>query len=86
MEIKRIKTFKKGQAVLESVLIMVVLLGLTQFVFNYMKRDGWMASLTPSDYLKGMVRSGVWVNYPHDIDRHPNRYDRHLMNSGQSAR
>ena len=83
---------KRGQAVIESILIMVVLFGLTQLVFNVMKGqqggESWMSQLVgaPSSYLKSMARSGVWEKSDQDIRFHPNRSEGHLMNSGRKIK
>ena len=83
---------KKGQAVIESVLIMVMLVGLSLLLFNTtIKEQGWMNQLVgePSKYLKGMAETGQWVkvnagNMGNALPaEHPNR--RGLMNVGIEA-
>ena len=74
----------KGQAIIESVLLMVVLLGLTIFIFNKIKDEGLISALidSPKNYIKGMSQSGVWKKYPEDIAEHPNKGDRWLQIEG----
>lgn len=76
---------KKGQALLESILIMTILIFLASTVFQAIKGTG-LEILTPSKFLQGMARSGVWKPYPEDIHDHPNHQHRQLMNSGVPVR
>ncbi len=77
---------KKGAALIESVLIMVLLFGLTQFIFSNMENT-WIESMVnaPMNHIKGMARSGVWENFENnsDIDSHPNIFERHIMSKGK---
>ena len=80
---KKLK-FSKGQAIIESVLLMVVLLGLTMVIFDKIKGEELISTLidTPKNYIKGMSRSGVWKKSPEDIAEHPNKEDRWVQIKG----
>ena len=77
---------QKGQAVIESVLITVLVFGLAYFVLNYMKDNEWINSLVeaPKEYVQGMARSGVWKRVQEDLTFHPNNIDRHIMSKGSN--
>ena len=78
---------KKGQAVIESVLIMVILIGLSVTLFTAIKEKGWMNDLVgePSKYLKGMAETGLWEKNPSYAEHHPNAKERRIMNKGIEA-
>ena len=83
---KRIKNvFKKGQATLESMLLIVVLLGFTLFVFDFMKQEELMMEIVdgPAQYIKGMAQSGVWDKAQQAKAKHPSTFYRHVMSEPQ---
>ena len=54
---------KKGQAVIESVLLMMLLFAMVMFVLKIgMKDNEWMKTIvgTPGKYIRGMSIAGVW--------------------------
>ena len=71
---------KKGQAVIESVLIMTALISLSVFTFKTIQGEGggdsWMNTLVgaPSKYLSGMAQTGKWVKAEPNVD---------IINQGQ---
>ena len=76
--------FKKGQATVESMLLIVVLLGLTIVVFRFMKdEEEVMLKIVdqPARYIKGMAESGVWDEVPRAKTRHPSGFYRHAMST-----
>ena len=78
---------KKGQAVLESVLIMVALLSLALFVFDTIKKKEWVNDLRPSKHIEKMARVGSWgKNNPNDWSKHPNHLNRRLMYKGREPK
>ena len=74
---------KKGQAVLESVLIMVALLSLAFFVFDEIKTQGWVNDLRPSPHISRMAQYGSWRIKDDEWSKHPNHLNRHVMNEGE---
>ena len=53
---------EKGQTVLEAVLLIVVLVGLSTFLMNGLKKMDYVATLTvdPWARVSGMIECGVW--------------------------
>lgn len=86
------KKFKKGQAVLESILILVVsILLLSLFISNLGSGErSFLRSVVaaPAERIRGMARSGVWVEYKSnkDLEQHPNLIQYHVMNKGESVK
>ncbi|MDE0150921.1 MAG: hypothetical protein OXK80_00270 [Bdellovibrionales bacterium] len=54
---------KKGQATLESILLLVILVSLSIFIIQETMRDGeWMKKIidAPGNHIRGMSIAGVW--------------------------
>ena len=92
---------KKGQATLESVLLMVMLLSLATLILKTTMHDkGWIKTIvgTPGAYIRGMSIAGVWKRcqnisqFPAQINcsainEHPNhKEDSVLQVQGESAK
>lgn len=84
---------KKGQATLESVLLMVMLLSLATIILKTMNDGEWMKKImeTPGNYIRGMSIAGVWKpcedlsNFPERVGNcfairhHPNHISASIL-------
>ncbi len=55
---------KKGQATVEAILLMVLLMGIAKVVIeDGMKTGGWMRTLVdaPGNHIRGMSIAGAWI-------------------------
>jgi len=91
---------KKGQVILESVLLLVLLMSLTIFILQTTMHDGeWMKKIieAPGNHIRGMSIAGVWktcenppvppstVNCSAMIE-HPNQRVSVLQGKGEDSR
>ena len=92
---------KKGQATIESVLLMLMLLSLATLILKTTMRDGeWIKKIvgTPGAYIRGMSIAGVWKKcenisqFPAQISNcsaiadHPNHIENSVLQTkGESA-
>jgi hypothetical protein len=76
---------KSGQAVIESILIIVVLMGITLLVARLMKDNNIVADLVsgPWERLDGMIQNGVWLPAERSYGYHPNSYYRTISLEGE---
>jgi len=91
---------KKGQATLEAVLLLVMLVSLTIFVIQKTMHDGeWMKKIIekPGNHIRGMSIAGVWVKCENPpvpptpsvncdaVDEHPNQSRNNLQTRGEDS-
>ena len=84
---------KKGQATVESVLLIVMLVNLGILILQTtMRGEGWIKKIvgTPGAYIRGMSIAGVWEpcenisSFPANIDcsamdKHPNHEENNVL-------
>lgn len=71
---------QKGQATIEAVLIMVVLVGIFQFVSNTFKEEDLVKEYVQRPWqsrVAGMIENGAWGTPDETNPLHPNRLARH---------
>ena len=75
---------QQGQLVVEAVLLMVVLFGVTLATAKYFKSDELLKKLVsgPWQSLAGMLQNGVWGTPDATNAVHPNAHTRHLVTKG----
>ena len=69
---------RAGQAAIEMVLVMALVLGASVFIGNEFRTRGFIASLvsTPWKSLAGMIQNGVWGPSQETMSQHPNSFSR----------
>lgn len=92
---------KKGQATLESILLLVILVSLTIFIIQETMRGGeWMKKIidAPGNHIRGMSIAGVWKKCKNPpippsstggcsaMDEHPNQEVNTLQVEGEDSR
>ena len=76
---------KKGQAVLEAVLLAVVLVIVFQGLSVFLKRSDFVQNIIgePWKYLSNSIHYGVWTKNPNEGKaKHPNHTGRHVSLEG----
>ena len=79
---------QSGQMIIESILIMAILLGVTTMTTRYLRDNETIAQLItgPWDMLAGMIQNGVWAPQDKAKVLHPNFQGRGASLQGSSAR
>ncbi len=71
---------QKGQATIEAVLIMVVMVGVFQLITNKFKEDDLIKEYIQKPWqsrVAGMIENGAWGTPDETNPLHPNRLARH---------
>ena len=78
---------QSGQMLVEMLLLMTVLFGLTFAISAYFKNDEVFSKLIsgPWQNLSGMIQNGVWAPPATAMKNHPNHHSRHVSVKGMSA-
>ena len=92
---------KKGQATLESVLLLVVLVSLTMLIIQKtMRGEEWMKKIieAPGNHIRGMSIAGAWVKCQNPpvppssaggcsiaMEKHPNQNIHTLQTQGEDV-
>lgn len=78
---------QKGQAIVEAVLIIVLLFGVTVMAAKYFKEQELFRNLVtgPWVHIAGMLQNGVWAPPSVGAAIHPNSHNRHISIEGESA-
>lgn len=76
---------QKGQLIVEAVLLMVVMLGVTIATAKYFKSEELLKKLVagPWQSLAGMLQNGVWGTPEATNSVHPSAHGRHLALEGE---
>ena len=71
--------------VIEAILILVILLGISQFVANGLKENAFIKNLISGPWIamQTIIESGVYVKSARS-DLHPNRLKRHTSVKGDT--
>ena len=87
---------RRGQIIVEYVLLMVVLMSLSMIVFTMFEKSDPLNRFlsTPKALFQGLSRSGAWVSYEEsqpedpdgDIRHHPSHESHYLQVKGREAR
>ncbi|MDC0980321.1 hypothetical protein OAQ84_01155 [Bdellovibrionales bacterium] len=85
MDEQRQKSRQDGQMILEAILILVILLGITLFISSRFKSDEIFASIIskPWQSISGMIENGYWEPPAAARGRHPGHLDRHVSLKGE---
>ena len=77
-----------GQATIEAVLILVVLLGVSALVAREFRSNEFFVNLVsgPWKKLDGMIQNGVWAEAKNSYGMHPNHMERHASIRGEPPR
>lgn len=77
---------RRGQAVIESVLILALFFGITLLISNAFKQGEFLDSLVASPWrrMAGMIQNGVWLPVGASNTMHPAITDRHLSLRGDA--
>lgn len=78
---------QRGQAILESVLIMTILFGFTFMAAQYFKSEELIQQLIrgPFANLSGMLQNGVWQPPAVGAPAHPSSHIRHIVIQGDPS-
>jgi uncharacterized membrane-anchored protein len=78
---------QSGQFVLESILLMVVLMGLLAAVTAYFDQNGVISSMVkgPWTNLAGLIQNGVWKPIAAGEQQHPSMDLRHVSIQGEKV-
>lgn len=78
----------QGQMVIETILLSIVLLGITLFLVQFFKREELIKKIIsgPWDHLSGMIQNGVWASHADSMNFHPNSHYRHISLKGDDAK
>lgn len=79
---------RRGQMVIELVLMMTVLLGFVFLVSSSFRDNNFVAQLVsgPWQNLAGMMQNGVWATPEAGMSQHPNSYNRWSTPVGEKAK
>lgn len=79
---------QKGQLIVEAVLIIVMLMGITFTVASYFRNNEVIRQLISGPWanLSGMLQNGIWSPAPKGAIAHPNGDARHITIEGEVAR
>lgn len=77
---KRAVSNQKGQFVIETVLMMLITVGLFLFGMNQLREGKFLAKLISGPWQKvaGMIEAGVWEEPSTARQMHPGQHDRSL--------
>ena len=80
------KNSEKGQATIEAILIVTVLLTTSLAVMNQIRQRQILPSLVekPWAYISGMIENGVWAPPERGAVNHPNHLQRHATPRGDT--
>lgn len=83
---RRVREAAAGQATIEAVLIMTVLLSIVIAVSQQFKSRQILQQLTvgPWNYVRGMIQYGIWDPAPRNL-KHPNMKNRHASNEPEKT-
>ena len=76
-----------GQATMEAVLILVVMISLVIKISSYAAENGFIRKVVegPWGTVRGMIEDGVWVNCANSKSMHPNQFERHQSRRGDNS-
>lgn len=76
---------QSGQFVVESILIMVILLGITMTIAAAFKQQNLLAGIikAPWQNMAGMIQNGTWAPPAASMALHPSQHNRHRSLRGE---
>lgn len=79
---------QSGQAIVEAVMILVLLFGITFMAAQYFKSQEIFRTMItgPWVHMSGMLQNGIWAPPQVGAVNHPNSHGRHIAITGESAR
>ncbi len=75
---------QSGQATMEAVLIMLVVVTLATKITSYASSTGVLQKIVegPWSPMRGMIEDGVWMRHTLSKPYHPNQFPRHQSRKG----
>ena len=75
---------RRGQAIVEAVLILLLLMAVTTFVSSQFKQNELMAKMVSGPWLRlaGMIQNGQWRPVNQSNGLHPTKQYRHISTKG----
>jgi len=79
---------QSGQFIVEAILLMTLLLGVTISIAKYFKDKSIVAQVisAPWKSLAGMIQNGMWASASASMEMHPNNHNRHTSLEGVPAK
>lgn len=79
---------RKGQAVVESILILILFFALTTLIAAGFKQNELFTQMAsaPWQNLSGMLQNGVWAPPANSVFVHPSQHERHISSKGEVPR
>lgn len=79
---------RRGQAVVESILILVLFLSVGTLIGKAFRENELMSHMiaSPWERMAGMLENGVWMPRNQGRELHPNHYLRHISIEGDAPR
>jgi len=78
---------QSGQATMEAVLIMLVVVTVATKITNYASQTGVLQQIVegPWSPMRGMIEDGVWMRHTLSKPYHPNQFPRHQSRRGDET-
>lgn len=78
---------RKGQGIVEAILILLVLLSVTTFISSRFRQDELLAKMVAGPWLRlaGMIQNGQWKPVNQSNALHPSKQYRHISTKGDSV-
>ncbi|MBX3020613.1 MAG: hypothetical protein KF799_02960 [Bdellovibrionales bacterium] len=82
------KLNQSGQAILEAILILTIMMGLTLVTARFFNDEEVVKRLItgPFTNLSGMLQNGVWAPPAQGAAAHPSNHYRHIVIEGEAVR
>jgi len=79
---------QRGQAIIESVLIITILFGFTFMAAQYFKNEDFLRRLITGPFvnLSGLLQNGIWAPPAVGAASHPSKHYRHIVITGDPVR
>lgn len=80
-------TNQRGQATMEAVLIMLVVVTVATKITSYAQDTGVLQKVVegPWSPMRGMIEDGVWMRHTLSKPYHPNQFPRHQSRQGDET-
>jgi hypothetical protein len=79
---------RKGQAAVESILILILFFAVTTLIAAGFKQNELFTQMVsaPWQNLSGMLQNGVWAPPSQGVSAHPSQHSRHISTRGENPR
>ena len=87
MKRKKLLHNQKGQATMEAVLLMIVVVSIVTAISRTSINQGFVRNIVegPWSPIRGMIEDGVWMRHTISKPHHPNQFQRHQSKRGDSV-